>query len=939
MTTPPKTRSVKMVRSPAETASQLLADHAGAFIAFAVVVTVLLIAPMLLWTSDEAASTEPGGEVFNLRDEIDAKLGSGVFITAYIAEARGSDMLLQAPLLELLRNGSALRAADALGDLAPGSMERRPYLLESFDTDTGFKFRGILTLADSVDSWLRLALNKGLEDASDDEVKLAVHKLLSTAARGIQGNLSVLATHEPRTVLGQEINYWESPALLVTVHADNDALGGTSAFRTIAANEAGRNIERFARNIQATMRGDEKTYELWGIAIDQTLAAEEQGRTAGTFIVLTVIAALAVVGASLRSYWATALTAVGIGGLMIWLKGLSALVGIKGGLIVELIVPIAMVSLGVDFAVHAARRYQEERQLGVPPKAALRAGMTGVIGALLLAMLSDGIAFLSNVPSGIEAVVHFGLAAGIAVVSSFVVLGIVLPLALMKIDELLESRQASATPRWVSVLAAGGVTTLTGAGVILLVAIDQAIGAGVLLAAAALFILAPVAVLRLRKPGYVSEVSRIVPRPMIEGAWVERVVTGLALHRKIVLPVVGLLTILSVVLAIRLEATFDVKDFFSGDSDLVVSLDKLGEHVGDSSGEGGIVFVRGNLATPDALASLDAFIETLGANPYVGKSANGTPSIFEQNILNMVTLVMKSEYARMAIMKRTGIVLTDSKIEHRPDSPAQVRALFEYITTQGLPLDAATDIYTASVVREALFYDPASPNEQISVIYAGIPGTRELSLIALARESLLVDIAPLRNVPGITQAGLTGSPFLRDAELTATVDNLRRSLPIAAVGALLLLLIAFRSIRYAVVTILPIGLVVAWLYAIMELAGFALNFVSATIGAMSIGVGIDYSIHMTERFREELGRNSSRIEALRRASRGTGVALLASAGSSIVGFAIMAFAPMPMFSTYGILTAMMIFLALAAALAVLPSLLMLVTPRQDHPLPSTTDTV
>jgi predicted RND superfamily exporter protein len=114
----------------------------------------------------------------------------------------------------------------------------------------------------------------------------------------------------------------------------------------------------------------------------------------------------------------------------------------------------------------------------------------------------------------------------------------------------------------------------------------------------------------------------------------------------------------------------------------------------------------------------------------------------------------------------------------------------------------------------------------------------------------------------------------------------------------------------------------------MELAGFALNFVSATIGAVSIGVGIDYSIHMTERFREELRRSPTHVEALRRAAGGAGVALLASAGSSIVGFAIMAFAPMPMFSTFGLLTALMILLALAAALVVLPSLLLLVTPPQ-----------
>ena len=69
----------------------------------------------------------------------------------------------------------------------------------------------------------------------------------------------------------------------------------------------------------------------------------------------------------------------------------------------------------------------------------------------------------------------------------------------------------------------------------------------------------------------------------------------------------------------------------------------------------------------------------------------------------------------------------------------------------------------------------------------------------------------------------------------------------------------------------------------------------------------------------------TRLEALERAAAGTGVSLLASAGSSVVGFAIMGFAPMPMFSTYGILTAVMIFLALAASLVVLPALLMLVS--------------
>ena len=65
------------------------------------------------------------------------------------------------------------------------------------------------------------------------------------------------------------------------------------------------------------------------------------------------------------------------------------------------------------------------------------------------------------------------------------------------------------------------------------------------------------------------------------------------------------------------------------------------------------------------------------------------------------------------------------------------------------------------------------------------------------------------------------------------------------------------------------------------------------------------------------------LEAVRRAGAGTGGALVLSALTSVLGFAVMATAPTPMFSTFGLLTAVMIALALAASLLVLPSLLVM----------------
>jgi predicted RND superfamily exporter protein len=61
-----------------------------------------------------------------------------------------------------------------------------------------------------------------------------------------------------------------------------------------------------------------------------------------------------------------------------------------------------------------------------------------------------------------------------------------------------------------------------------------------------------------------------------------------------------------------------------------------------------------------------------------------------------------------------------------------------------------------------------------------------------------------------------------------------------------------------------------------------------------------------------------------------------SASTSIVGFTVMAFAPTPIFATFGVLTAVMIGLALAAALLVLPVVVVALTPRAAEPVRSTT---
>ena len=170
----------------------------------------------------------------------------------------------------------------------------------------------------------------------------------------------------------------------------------------------------------------------------------------------------------MRSYWAVVLIGIGLSILMIWLKGFSYLLGLKGGLVADMIVPIAMISLGVDFGVHAIRRYQEEKSNNITFDKKFIIAFTGVGAALTLAFISDAIAFLSNVTAGIESIVHFGLAAGVATFAAYIVLGIYAPFLLSRIEYLDNKENLFSNKLFRLVLALGSAGTAGGSVIVFL---------------------------------------------------------------------------------------------------------------------------------------------------------------------------------------------------------------------------------------------------------------------------------------------------------------------------------------------------------------------------------------------------------------------------------------------------------------------------------------
>jgi predicted RND superfamily exporter protein len=883
----------------------------------------------------EQASPNPPAEVYDLQEDIDNKFPSPIHFTYFMMEARNEDVLTRDVLLEFKENRDRLLFLDSTGELAAGTLEQQPYLYTYFNPDIGVEITGLASILEPLEAVLP-SMGITLDTASDEQIKFAIHELFTNEnTSNIIDFLSQHARYEKRIVLGQEINWWSSPAMDFTVLADNSKLGGAGLEIGIGGGPDVINKEHLNRKISSIMKGDAKSYEAWGVAIDANLESDDEGQTSGAFITFTIIGAVLVVGLSLRSYWAAAISGIGLGMLMIWLKGISALVGLKGGLTVDLIVPISMISLGVDFVVHSVHRYKEELEAGNSPRNGLKIGLAGVIAALLLAMASDSIAFLSNLSSSIEAVIHFGSAAAIAVLSSFVLLGIVAPIATMRIDELMQTPNKQFTGKLHTanrIFGSIGVASACGGAVIITIALNPVYGVIALFVSGVLFIGLPATYLILGKnkaraeKQLVSEELSFSPTNHRLMTSVEKIVTTATSYSRAVLTITVVITTVSVFFAIKLEPTFDVKDFFDPKSAMVIGLDKVDEHVGEKGGEPGIAYIKGDLADPSAVLAISNFIESLRDVDNIATRPSGEVTI-GLNVVNTLQIIMANPTGLASIEDATGIAIEDKNEDRIPDTKEQIDTALTFARKNGIHGPGGNLVLRPDQVRGAIYHSDGA--ESLTTIAFQIPGTRDQAVITKAGNAIRPILGALESHPSISIARLTGSPFTREVQLSATTRTLYTSLPIAIAAATLLLILTMRSLKYAIITVIPIGLVVAWLYGIMQITGFSLNFVTAMIGAISIGVGIDYSIHMTERFREELKRNRSRAAAIIRASRGTGVALLSSAASSIVGFVILGFAPMPMFASYGQLTAVMVFLALIASLIILPCLLMFVTKESD----------
>ena len=132
----------------------------------------------------------------------------------------------------------------------------------------------------------------------------------------------------------------------------------------------------------------------------------------------------------------------------------------------------------------------------------------------------------------------------------------------------------------------------------------------------------------------------------------------------------------------------------------------------------------------------------------------------------------------------------------------------------------------------------------------------------------------------------------------------------------ILLLIIYRDLIKALLPVLPMLVVIGWMGLVMYYGGLKYTPLTATLGALVLGVGSEYAILMMERFYEELGNVGDPYEAMKITANRIGSALVASGMTVIFGFAALIASPFNIVSNFGVVTVMSVVLALITTFTV-----------------------
>jgi uncharacterized protein len=168
---------------------------------------------------------------------------------------------------------------------------------------------------------------------------------------------------------------------------------------------------------------------------------------------------------------------------------------------------------------------------------------------------------------------------------------------------------------------------------------------------------------------------------------------------------------------------------------------------------------------------------------------------------------------------------------------------------------------------------------------------------------------------------LDGGPIWRWRNLYKIISDLAMSLGTASVEILVVMGIAFRSIRLGLIAIIPNMIPLAAAGTFMAFAGWPLDIVSVCSFTVCLGIAVDDTIHFLSRYREEQEHQPNHLLAIKQAFEGVGTGMIMTTIVLIAGFCSVLLSETRDHRVFGMLGIITLASALVCDLMLLPSLL------------------
>ena len=383
-------------------------------------------------------------------------------------------------------------------------------------------------------------------------------------------------------------------------------------------------------------------------------------------------------------------------------------------------------------------------------------------------------------------------------------------------------------------------------------------------------------------------------------------------HRKPILGIAAVLAVVSAFGAARLDVENRFIDYFDEDTEIFQGMLEIDQHLGGTTPLDIILE-----ADPEALVEDEEFEEDFYGDleDEAGESSPG----YWFNPLRLGELRRLHEW--LEAQPETGKVLSLDTMMRMAES-----------INAGEPLDDLK----ISLLREGLSRLPEDMQEVLLRPFLSEDGNRlRVSLRVIDSDVNLRRAELIERVDRFLgeEMGYDESRY-RQSGLLVLYNNVLQSLfasQIQTIGFVFLsilgmFLVLFRSLRLALIAILPNMLPALLVLGTMGWLGIPLDLMTITIAAISVGIAVDNTIHYIIRFRREFPEDRDYRATMWRCHGSIGRAMYYTSLTIVVGFSILMLSNFVPTFYFGLFTGLAMLTALVASLSLLPALLLTLRP-------------